>query len=84
MDVTKTSVEFSSLTNRSRDTYLDISGNEPDEFAVHSKLKQSHSAVDDLIAQGMGVLGSLRHQHDSLRGARRKVVEIGQTVGECK
>jgi len=47
---------------------------------VHGKLGQAHGAVDDLIAQGLGVLGSLKAQGGTLMGTKGKVETIAQTV----
>jgi hypothetical protein len=47
---------------------------------VHDKLKESHSAIDDLLAQGGAILGSLRGQQQNLHGMRRKALDIGQMV----
>ncbi|KAI1724141.1 golgi SNAP receptor complex member 2 like protein memb-1 [Ditylenchus destructor] len=68
------------LTRRfkANDTHLDFEGT---ELLVNDKLKQSHSAVDELIAHGNAVLDSIRIQGGSLHGVKRKVLDIGQTLG---
>uniref|UniRef100_A0A915CXF9 Golgi SNAP receptor complex member 2 n=1 Tax=Ditylenchus dipsaci TaxID=166011 RepID=A0A915CXF9_9BILA len=68
------------LTRRfkANDTHVDFNDA---EYLVHDKMKQSHGAVDDLLAQGTAILGSLRSQHASLHGVKRKVLDIGQTLG---
>lgn len=50
------------------------------ELYVHDRLKQTHSAMDELIAQGTSILGSLRSQHMNLHGVKRRVLDIGQKV----
>lgn len=43
-------------------------------------MQNSHRAIDDMIAQGSSILGSLQTQHMSLKGVRRKIIDVGQTV----
>lgn len=72
----------STLTNRAHETHLDLTGQEPEnyELKTHGRLGQAHGAVDDLIAQGLGVLGSIRTQGGTLLGTKGRVEGIAQTV----
>ncbi|CAJ0576148.1 unnamed protein product, partial [Mesorhabditis spiculigera] len=51
------------------------------ELMVHDRLEHSNRGVDDLINQGAEVLNNLRTQHLNLRGVRRKIFDIGATLG---
>uniref|UniRef100_A0A914EFI2 Golgi SNAP receptor complex member 2 n=1 Tax=Acrobeloides nanus TaxID=290746 RepID=A0A914EFI2_9BILA len=51
------------------------------EILLNDRLRQSHSAVDDMIAQGSAVLESLKLQHMNLHGVKRKILDVGQTLG---
>ncbi|KAH7728010.1 membrin [Aphelenchoides avenae] len=68
------------LTQRFKpnETHLTV---EDTELLVNDRLRQSHNAVDDLIAQGTAVLSSIRSQGMNLHGVKRKVLDIGQTLG---
>jgi hypothetical protein len=59
------------------DTKLDFEGAELD---FHDRLKQSHSALDDLLAQGEHTLRNLKEQHFELKGVKRKILDVGQMV----
>ena len=43
-------------------------------------MKSSHRAIDDMISQGSSILDSLKNQHMNLKGVRRKIIDVGQTV----
>jgi len=68
------------LTRRFKpnETQLDF---EDTELLVNDKIHQSHSSIDELLAQGSAVLGSLRSQHMNIRGFRRKLLDTMQTLG---
>lgn len=50
------------------------------ELFLHDRLQSSHSAVDELISHGSAILEQIRSQGIGLRGIKRKVLDIGQTV----
>ncbi|XGW22242.1 hypothetical protein V3C99_004896 [Haemonchus contortus] len=54
---------------------------EDHELQMNDRLSSSNRQVDDLISQGVAVLESLRSQHMSLRGVRRKILDIGSALG---
>ncbi|VDO27023.1 unnamed protein product [Haemonchus placei] len=54
---------------------------EDHELQMNDRLSSSNRQVDDLISQGVAVLESLRSQHMSLRGVRRKILDIGAALG---
>jgi len=47
----------------------------------HGSLLQSHREIDDMLGQGAETLASLRHQRNTLKGARTKVIDIMNTLG---
>ncbi|KAI6186884.1 hypothetical protein M3Y98_00181700 [Aphelenchoides besseyi] len=63
---------------RPNETHLNM---EDAELQMNDKLKQSHSAIDELIAHGTSVLDSIRSQGSNLTGIRQRVLDIGQTLG---
>ncbi|VDK73309.1 unnamed protein product [Litomosoides sigmodontis] len=69
------------LTQRFRPndtTHLQI---EDSELFFHDHLQSSHTAVDELISHGSAILEQIRSQGIGLRGIKRKVLDIGQTLG---
>ncbi|KAL3096919.1 hypothetical protein niasHS_002635 [Heterodera schachtii] len=70
--------ELLTMRFKPNETHLDFEGT---ELLVNDRLKQSHNAVDDLIAHGNSVLTSLRHQHLGLKDVKRKMLDIGQVLG---
>ncbi|KAI6220687.1 hypothetical protein M3Y99_01596300 [Aphelenchoides fujianensis] len=63
---------------RPNETHLNMGDQ---ELLLNDKLKQSNSALDELIANGTAVLDSIRAQGSNLGGIRRRVLDIGQTLG---
>lgn len=53
---------------------------EDSELFFHDHLQSSHTAVDELISHGSAILEQIRSQGMGLRGIKRKVLDIGQTV----
>ncbi|PAV68348.1 hypothetical protein WR25_26959 [Diploscapter pachys] len=51
------------------------------QLQMNDQLHNSHRQMDDLIGQGAAVLENLRSQHLNLRGVRRKIMDIGSTLG---
>ncbi|EFO24239.1 hypothetical protein LOAG_04246 [Loa loa] len=51
------------------------------ELFFHDRLHSSHNAVDELISHGSAILEQIRLQGIGLRGIKRKVLDIGQTLG---
>jgi len=47
----------------------------------NSKLKNFHSNIDDMIASGSNILHSLRDQKGILKGAQKRLMDIGNTLG---
>lgn len=47
----------------------------------HTQMNSAHRGVDDMISTGGNILESLRNQREMLKGARNKMVSIGNTLG---
>lgn len=47
----------------------------------HSQMNNAHRGVDEMLSTGGNILDSLRGQRDILKGARNKMVSIGNTLG---
>ena len=47
----------------------------------NSKLKSFHSNIDDMISSGTNILSSLRDQRGLLKGAHKRLVDIGNSLG---
>jgi hypothetical protein len=62
---------------KQNDTKLDLEG---DELNFNDKLRQSNSALDELLLQGENTLRGLREQHYELKGVKRKILDVGQIV----
>lgn len=44
-------------------------------------MTNAHRGVDDMIMTGHGVLESLRSQRETLKGAHKRILDIGNTLG---
>lgn len=47
----------------------------------HSSMKNAHQGVDEMLDTGNNVMGSLRSQRETLKGAHKRIVDIGNTLG---
>ncbi|KAL5013624.1 hypothetical protein ScPMuIL_007894 [Solemya velum] len=47
----------------------------------NTRLNEAHRGIDDLIGSGGGILGNLRDQRISLKGAKRKMLDLANTLG---
>ncbi|KAK3924695.1 Golgi SNAP receptor complex member 2 [Frankliniella fusca] len=47
----------------------------------HSALNNANRGVDDMLRSGAGILESLRDQRDTLKNARRRIIDIANTLG---
>ncbi|KAG8188188.1 hypothetical protein JTE90_019466 [Oedothorax gibbosus] len=64
-------------TNRDQNTTIMI-----DHALQHNtSLQGAHRGVDDLLGQGASVLGNLREQRSTLKGAHKKILDIANTLG---
>uniref|UniRef100_A0A915PTL2 Golgi SNAP receptor complex member 2 n=1 Tax=Setaria digitata TaxID=48799 RepID=A0A915PTL2_9BILA len=54
---------------------------EDSELFLHDRLQSSHNTVDELISHGSAILEQIRSQGIGLKGIKRKVLDIGQTLG---
>jgi len=71
---------FTSSFERSDTAVVQLDGAELS--AQHQgRLRAADRGVDDMLAQGEAVLGALRGQGDTLKAARRKVLELANTLG---
>lgn len=73
-----------------RDNAFHANGRKKDHEAIsmdgymsqeQEKLFRSHREIDDMLAQGSDVLGSLRNQRDMLKSTRTRVLDIANTLG---
>lgn len=44
-------------------------------------MNNAHAGVDEMINTGQNVLGNLRSQRDTLKGAHKRILDIGNTLG---
>ncbi|XP_055911262.1 probable Golgi SNAP receptor complex member 2 [Eupeodes corollae] len=60
-----------------QETCLDI------DFALqqNTSLNNAHTGVDEMISTGANILGSLINQRETLKGAHRRILAIGSTLG---
>uniref|UniRef100_A0A1I7SMR9 Golgi SNAP receptor complex member 2 n=1 Tax=Bursaphelenchus xylophilus TaxID=6326 RepID=A0A1I7SMR9_BURXY len=54
---------------------------EDQELLLNDRMKGAHRGVDDLIGNAESVLATLKSQHFNLKGVRKAVHSIGQTLG---
>jgi golgi SNAP receptor complex member 2 len=47
----------------------------------HTQMNNAHQGVDEMLSTGGNILNSLRNQRDMLKGARTKMLSIGNTLG---
>lgn len=47
----------------------------------HTQMGNAHQGVDDMLSTGGNILSSLKNQRELLKGARNKMVSIGNTLG---
>lgn len=47
----------------------------------NSQLKTSHREMDDLLGSGSSLLGNLRDQRGTLKGAHRKIMDVANSLG---
>lgn len=47
----------------------------------HNSLQNAHQGVDDMLYTGSNVLDNLRTQRDTLKTARTRILDIGNTLG---
>lgn len=47
----------------------------------NSQLNNAHQGVDEMISTGGNILSSLINQRDALKGAHRRILTIGSTLG---
>lgn len=47
----------------------------------HTAMTGAHRGVDDMIMTGHGVLDSLKSQRETLKGAQKRILDIGNTLG---
>lgn len=47
----------------------------------NTQMQGAHRGVDDMIATGSNILDSLKNQRELLKGARTRMLGIGQTLG---
>ncbi|VDN03072.1 unnamed protein product [Thelazia callipaeda] len=69
------------LTQRFRPNETTLVQIEDNELVLHDRLKSSHSAMDELIGHSSAILEQIRLQGMGLRGIKRKILDVGVTLG---
>ena len=64
-------------TNDQRDTSIAIDA----ALQVNDRLQSSHRGMDNLLDMGNSVLTNLREQRGVLKGARRRLLDLANTLG---
>ena len=65
------------FTANSTELHIDIDHS----LQHHNSMMNAHRGVDDMIASGSNILGSLRSQRDTLKSAHKRILDMGQTLG---
>ncbi|XP_053681116.1 probable Golgi SNAP receptor complex member 2 [Anopheles nili] len=47
----------------------------------HNSMQNAHRGVDEMIWTGSNVLDGLRSQRETLKGARKRILDVGNTLG---
>ncbi|XP_059618135.1 probable Golgi SNAP receptor complex member 2 [Phlebotomus argentipes] len=47
----------------------------------HNAMQNAHRGVDDMISSGGNILDNLRSQRETLKGAHKRIMDIGNTLG---
>ncbi|XP_037036602.1 probable Golgi SNAP receptor complex member 2 [Bradysia coprophila] len=47
----------------------------------HNSMNNAHRGIDEMLMTGQNVLGSLHSQRDTLKGAHKRILDIGNTLG---
>uniref|UniRef100_A0A6B2EGH9 Putative golgi snap receptor complex member 2 n=1 Tax=Phlebotomus kandelakii TaxID=1109342 RepID=A0A6B2EGH9_9DIPT len=47
----------------------------------HNAMNNAHRGVDDMINSGSTILDNLRNQRETLKGAHKRIMDIGNTLG---
>lgn len=47
----------------------------------HNQLQSANQGVDDMLYTGANMLDNLRSQRETLKGARSRIMDVGQTLG---
>lgn len=59
------------------ETSIDIDYSLQHQHSMHN----AHRGVDDMIMTGHGVLDNLKSQRETLKGAHKRILDIGNTLG---
>lgn len=66
------------FTPNNAETCLDLDGI---ALQHNTQLGNAHRGVDDMIATGGNILSSLMNQRNTLKGAQKRLMTIGSTLG---
>ena len=69
------------MNNASGDVTLNMGSSYDAEASAGMSMRRSNQMVDDLLDSGANILGSLHEQKDRLKSARRKVLNVLDTLG---
>lgn len=73
--------EREQLLNRRFTSNTETSINIDYSLQHHNSMTNAHQGVDDMIMTGHGVLDNLKSQRDTLKGAHKRILDIGNTLG---
>lgn len=73
--------EREQLLNRRFTSNAETSINIDYSLQQHSSMSNAHRGVDDMLMTGHGVLDNLKSQRDTLKGAHKRILDIGNTLG---
>ena len=69
------------MNNAGGDVTLNMGSSYDAEASAGMSMRRSNQMVDDLLDSGANILGSLHEQKDRLKSARRKVLNVLDTLG---
>ncbi|XP_062562074.1 probable Golgi SNAP receptor complex member 2 [Armigeres subalbatus] len=47
----------------------------------HNSMQNAHRGVDEMLWTGSNILDGLRNQRETLKGARKRILDVGNTLG---
>uniref|UniRef100_A0A6V7HP92 Golgi SNAP receptor complex member 2 n=1 Tax=Bracon brevicornis TaxID=1563983 RepID=A0A6V7HP92_9HYME len=73
--------EREALLSRQFTTNDHIEINIDRDVQYNSQMHNAHQGIDNLIAHGSGIIENLRSQRMTLKGAHKRLIDIGNTLG---
>ncbi|XP_055633045.1 probable Golgi SNAP receptor complex member 2 [Toxorhynchites rutilus septentrionalis] len=47
----------------------------------HNSMRNAHQGVDEMLWTGSNIIDGLRNQRETLKGARKRILDVGSTLG---